>query len=258
MKNNEFVNKLELSNPKQGQISLFWLGQAGFLIKNSKCELLAVDIYLSDLAEKQDGNKRLMMSILDPEDFDPDVILVTHNHTDHLDLDSLPVLLKKSSKLYCCKQSYEFCKKANLPINKITAMSIGDVIHEKSFTVEAVFADHGDASTFAVGFIIETEGVRIYFTGDSSYQHQRMAYAASKAIDILIVPINGEYGNMNECDAAMLAAQVNAKLTIPCHFWTFARHQGSPYLFQTEMSYTAPGCKEYTMSQGEMIYFPAE
>jgi len=254
----KFKRKLESAKPKQGQISLFWLGQSGFIVKNSKSELMAVDIYLSDLAEKLDGKKRLMMNILEPEDFDPDVILATHYHTDHLDLDSLPTLLCKKAKLYCCAQSYAQCQKAGLPMEKIISTKIGDLIHEKGFTVETVFADHGDTAPTAVGFIIETEGVRIYFTGDTSFQQQRMAYAAGKGIDILIVPINGEYGNMNERDAAMFAAQVKAKLTIPCHFWTFARHQGSPYQFQAEMSYTAPGCKEYTMSQGEMIYFPAE
>ena len=37
---------------------------------------------------------------------------------------------------------------------------------------------------------------------------------------------------MNECDTAMLAKQSGADLTIPCHFWTFSRHQGNPYLFE--------------------------
>lgn len=82
-----------------------------------------------------------------------------------------------------------------------------------------------------------------------------MSYVTKKDIDILILPINGEYGNMNERDAAMLAAQTKAKITIPCHFWTFARHQGSPHDFQMEMNYVAPDLYSYIMAQGECIIY---
>ena len=83
-----------------------------------------------------------------------------------------------------------------------------------------------------------------------------MKHAADRDIDILIVPINGEYGNMNERDAAMLAAQVQAKLTIPSHFWLFSRHKGNPYEFELEMKANVPDCTAYTMCQGECLYYP--
>lgn len=251
-----FADKLKSAWPKPGQICLFWLGQAGFVIKNSKGELVAVDVYLSDLAEKKDGNKRLMMSIINAEDFTPDLVLATHCHTDHLDLISIPTFLKNGSHLYCSTGSYDMCRQEGLPMDRISAVKAGDKIHFKGFDIKAVFADHGDAEPTAVGFVIVTDGIKIYFTGDTSYQANRMKCAAENDVDILILPINGEYGNMNERDAAMLAAQVHAKLTIPCHFWTFARHQGSPYKFEIEMEHIAPKFSEYTMAQGEMIYYP--
>ncbi len=251
----ETIKKTEL---KQGQIALSWLGQAGFLIRNSKNEQMAIDIYLSDLSERLDGNKRLTQSIVDAEDLEVDIILASHHHTDHLDLDSLSVMLQKDSKLYCCNKSYELCKTAKLPMEKVVSVQVGDVVCDKGFLIEAVFADHGDTAPDALGFMIETEGIKIYFTGDTSYQFEKMSYAVNKKCDILIAPINGEYGNMNERDAAMLAGQIKANLTIPCHFWTFARHQGSPYDFQLAMMALAPECKEYTMAQGETIYYPNE
>ena len=39
--------------PKKGKIALAWMGQAGFLIKNSQGKTLALDVYLSDLAERR-------------------------------------------------------------------------------------------------------------------------------------------------------------------------------------------------------------
>lgn len=250
----DFAKKIKAAAPKHGEICLFWLGQAGFLIKNSHQKLLAVDPYLSDLSERLDGNKRLMMPVMEAKDLTADLILISHYHTDHLDLDSLPAFMKGDTVLYGSKQTIDACKEI-VPADKVDTVEIGRIKKFKGFTVETVFADHGDAATGAVGFIVESEGIKLYFTGDTSYQMDRMKHAAEQQIDILILPINGEYGNMNERDAALLAKQVKPQLTIPSHFWTFSRHRGNPYDFENEMKVTAPDCPYYVMAQGESIYY---
>ncbi len=248
-----FVEKFNRHTCHPGSLAIAWMGQAGFLIKNSRGKVMALDVYLSDLAEKQDGNKRLMPALCLPEELDVDVVLASHKHTDHLDLDSIPVWLNRGARLYCCTESKELCTSAGLPPAKITAMEKGGVEETGGYRIEAVFADHGDTAPAALGFLIESDGVRIYFTGDTSYQQEKMRYAAEQDIQVLLPPINGEYGNMNERDAAMLAAQVKAQITIPCHFWTFARHGGNPYDFVLAMREMAPGCRSYLMAQGEIL-----
>lgn len=251
-----FVKKLESAQPNPGQIALFWLGQASFLIKNSKGDILALDPYLSDMVERMDGFKRLMMPVMEAEELHPAVILVTHFHGDHLDLDSFPAMVKPDTEVLMCPQSYPECQRIGIPEAQMSVAEVGVIWKRKGFAVEPVFAYHGDGAPGAVGYIVETEGVKIYFSGDTSYQSNRMEHAAAHDIDILIVPINGEYGNMSECDAAMMAAQVRAKLTIPSHFWLFARHKGNPYDFELEMKANVPGLKTYTMCQGECLYYP--
>lgn len=252
-----FAEKITASEPQAGEIGLFWLGQAGFLIKNSRGKLMAVDPYLSDLSERLDGNKRLMMPVMEAKDLKADILLVTHYHTDHLDLDSLPALLEGNTVLYGSEQTIEKCKSIRIPDRKLIRTEVGEIQTRDGFTVETVFADHGDAATGAVGFIVGCEGIKIYFTGDTSYQTDRMKHAAEQEIDILVLPINGEYGNMNERDAAMLAGQVKPRLTIPSHFWTFSRHRGNPYDFENEMKANAPDCPYYIMAQGEFFYYSA-
>ncbi|MEJ8735463.1 MBL fold metallo-hydrolase [Mediterraneibacter sp. ICN-202921] len=237
----------------EGNLQIMWLGQAGFLFKNSKQKVLAVDIYLSDLAMKKDGNKRLTPAVISKEELKADIVLASHSHTDHLDLDSLPEILKGETKIYCSESCVELCLQSDIPAEKIQIMKEGKEIEDAGYKVRAVFADHGDTDLDAVGFLIESEGIRIYFTGDTSYQSERMKKAFKEKVHILIAPINGEYGNMNECDTAMLAKQSGADLTIPCHFWTFSRHQGNPYLFETAMRMTAPEQTAYVMAQGEIL-----
>ncbi len=249
----DFIPAFTHHKTEKGTVSIAWMGQAGFLLKNSSGKILALDVYLSDLAEKQDGNKRLMPALFEAGELQPDVILASHAHTDHLDLDSIPDWLSGGARLYCSRESERICRESHLPSEQIKVMGIGDQVSDSGYTIEAVFADHGDTAPDAVGFLIETEGVRIYFTGDTSYQQTRMQDAARRDIDVLLLPINGEYGNMNEQDAAMLSSQVRADLTIPCHFWMFARHQGSPWEFSMAMKELAAGCRFYVMAQGEIL-----
>ncbi len=240
---------------QEGEVLIMWLGQAGFMFKNSQKKTLLLDAYLSDLSMRLDGNKRLTPALMDPQDMDVDVILSSHNHTDHLDVDSLPVLMRNGAKLYCSKNCVPLCEQAEMNLSQVQTMQVGDEIHDSGFTVKAVFADHGDTAPDALGFVIETEGIRIYYTGDTSYQMDRMKEAFKEGIDILLGPINGEYGNMNACDLAMLAGLAKPDLTIPCHFWTFARHKGNPLEFDLAMKQMAPDCKAYIMCQGEMITY---
>ena len=86
----DFLKKFRECKTPSGSVSLAWLGQAGFLLKNSAGKVLALDVYLSDMSEKQDGNKRLMPALCRPEGIKADVVLASHHHTDPLDLVSIP------------------------------------------------------------------------------------------------------------------------------------------------------------------------
>lgn len=250
----DFVKKFVSEKVETGTVGIIWMGQAGYLLKNSANKILVLDVYLSDLSERLDGNKRLMAALCRPEEVPADIVLASHEHTDHLDLDSIPVWTKQGAVVYCPSNARTHCLEFGMKETEVFEVKTGDVFEEAGYQIEVVYAHHGDTAPDTVGYVITTEGVSIYFTGDTSYQLHQMEYAANKEIQVLLVPINGEYGNMNERDAAMLAAQVKARVTIPCHFWTFARHGGNPYEFVTAMKMEAPDCATYLMAQGETIH----
>jgi L-ascorbate 6-phosphate lactonase len=149
--------------------------------------------------------------------------------------------------------SYKICLKSGIPQKQLQLFNRGSKADLGGYHVEAVFADHGDHAPDAIGMIVETEGYRIYFSGDTSFQCKRMAYAASKNIDILVLPINGEYGNMNSNDAVDFVKLVKPKITIPSHFWMFIRHGSNPYAFALQMEHEAPAYPFYFMCQGEEV-----
>jgi L-ascorbate 6-phosphate lactonase len=251
----KFVNKLNENTLNKGELALCWLGQAGFIIKNSKNETLVIDPYLSDAVERICGLKRLMMPVMQPEELNPDFVLITHHDEDHLDMDIIPEMMKRNpnAKLLGPTTVYDMCLDAGIAEGQIKLFNQGAKEILGGFELEAVFADHGDHSPDAIGMLVKTEGHLLYFTGDTSFQCTRMQYATQKEVDILVLPINGEYGNMNSYEGVEMAKMTNAKLTIPSHFWTFIRHGSDPYTFDREMRLEAPNLSFYFMCQGEMI-----
>ena len=60
--------EIMLKRVRQGEIAVFWLGQAGFLIKDSGGRTIAIDPYLTDCCERVAGFKRLSPKLISPEE----------------------------------------------------------------------------------------------------------------------------------------------------------------------------------------------
>src|SRR5689334_13121532 len=72
-----------------GTAAVVWLGQGGYLFKSPGGQTIMVDPYFSDYAEPFWGVKRLIPAVIDATRFTPDVLLITHWHEDHLDMDTV-------------------------------------------------------------------------------------------------------------------------------------------------------------------------
>ena len=83
---------------------LWWLGQSGYLLQ-WKGKKILIDPYLSDSLTKKYANTnkphvRMSERVIDPRLF-RDILVVSssHNHTDHLDGETLVPLIKKRAVL---------------------------------------------------------------------------------------------------------------------------------------------------------------
>ena len=253
------VNKLvlELSNPNEGTC-LYFMGQAGFIIKSKSGKTLAVDLYLSDCGERIEGHvgfKRLLPRILYPQEFIFDYIIATHPHFDHYDIDSMPFLMSNPHTwLFASFDCKKFVDETALDEKRITYVKPSDSCQAGDFSLHFINCDHGTLAPDAVGVIIEVDGKRIMVAGDTCLRLDRKAEYLSKGpIDIMIAPINGAYGNLNENDCVELSMALRPKLTIPCHYGLFATHKGLPGLFMEIMAEKCPNQKYLLMTMGESI-----
>ena len=85
----------------EGSLALYWLCQAGFAFKTSAGQIVYIDPYLSDVVERLVGFKRMMTSPIQAEEVAADLIICTHEHLDHMDVDALPVTCREPANPFC-------------------------------------------------------------------------------------------------------------------------------------------------------------
>lgn len=101
------------------------------------------------------------------------------------------------------------------------------------FTLTAVRAEH-DAPDGAVGYVVRCGRWTLYHSGDTLAYDGLGATLRPFSIDLAILPINGQLGNMNGRDAARVAHEARAALAIPCHYDMFEFNTASPADFVAE------------------------
>ena len=223
----DFATKV-LTTPEP---ALFSVGQAGFIVKSSSGQLLAMDLYLSNCVERIEGHKgfkRLLPQILDPSILTFGYIICTHPHLDHFDIDAVPEMVSKGSKLFCSVDCEKLIKQMQMEYYSpsITYVKPGDKADAGDFEITFVNCDHGSGAPDAVGVVVKVNGRTIYEVGDSCLRLDRIG-EIPRPVDVLISPINGMYGNTDSNDTVKLAEALNPALIIPCHYGMFASHGGN-------------------------------
>lgn len=243
---------------KIGETHLFYLGQAGYIIKSASGQLLGIDMYLTNCVERVEGHmgfKRLLPQILLPQDIIFDCIITTHPHYDHFDMDAIPELMSNGkTKLYASVNCEREVKNLYMANDRITYIKPDDKEVIGDFILEFVSCDHGSGAPDAVGVVVTVDGKKIFETGDTCLRLDRVEeYRTKGPFDVLIAPINGAYGNLNEMECAELSEALKPEITIPCHYGMFASHGGNSGLFYEIMKKEYPDNKVLLMAQGEEI-----
>ncbi len=257
----DLPRRISETRPSPGSVVLWWLGQAGFALKAPAGEVALVDPYLSDSCEREHGLKRLSPSPLDPEEARADWVLFTHEHTDHLDPDTVGAVARNCPA--CRFAGPAACQKAlealGVQPGRLTRLEPNGTENLGGFSVRTEPADHGGYSPSALTLLVKIEGVRILFTGDTSLRPDLVKPVLDCPIDLLLPCINGGFGNMGHVDAARLVQTVKPRVAAPCHFWTFAEQgAGDPWGFIQACRFLAPDVSAILLKPGEPLVLEAQ
>jgi L-ascorbate metabolism protein UlaG (beta-lactamase superfamily) len=252
LQDDAFLEDVSRAKRNPDQLHLWWLGQSGFLIQWQGHHLL-IDPYLSDsLTKKYAGtNKphvRMTERVIAPERLDfVDVVTSSHNHTDHLDGETLVPLLKVNPNLtlLLSRANINFAaERLQVPAKRLTSIRVGgEPVNINPFTFYAIPSAHetleqdenGDHRY--IGLILQAGKWTIYHSGDCVPYDGLAEHLKRWRIDIAILPINGRdparavAGNFTAEEAAQLGKQVKAKVVVPCHYEMFEFNTVSPQEF---------------------------
>lgn len=202
-------------------IKIRWIGQSGYLLSDGKNEI-CIDPYLSNVVDRIAHRGRMVEAPFSPEELKSDVVICTHNHLDHVDIDAIP-LMQKKDKLFLapCDAKEQLLE---CGVEKYQPFDEGDTYCVGDFKLTAVFADH---SVPAVGVIVEHNGITMYFSGDTEY-NGKLEELKKYNIDIMFICINGKLGNMNVEEAIKLTKIINPKVGVPTHYGMFESNTEDP------------------------------
>ena len=202
-------------------LTIRWISQGGYLLCDGRTEI-CIDPYLSNVVDRVAKRGRMVKAPFTPEKLRSDAVICTHNHLDHVDIDAIPLMKKERMTFYAPTDAEPTLRECGvtqyLPFDKGASYPVGD------FRLTAVFADH---SVPAVGVIVEHNGVKLYFSGDTEYNAELEALAQEN-IDIMVICINGRLGNMNVEEAIRLTKILQPKVGIPTHYGMFESNTEDP------------------------------
>jgi L-ascorbate metabolism protein UlaG (beta-lactamase superfamily) len=242
------------SQPSLGErLAGWWLGQSGFLIQSKHGHLL-IDPYLSDsltlkYANTDKPHVRMTSIPIMPERLDfIDGILSSHNHTDHLDAETI-VPIQKASRcpILVGEANREFAAaRLQCDLSELMGIDAGESRSIGPFEITAVPAAHEAIEQDEqgrhryLGFIVRSGLRTLYHSGDTVVYPGQTEWLRPFNIDVAFLPINGRNpqrrvaGNMTGSEAARLAKSAQIGLVIPCHYEMFTFNTESPDAFRNE------------------------
>ena len=249
LQDDDFIEDVERARMEApDRLHLWWLGQSGFLLQWQGRHLL-FDPYLSDSLTHKYANTdkphvRMTERVIAPERLNfIDVVTSSHNHTDHLDRETLVPLLKVNPKveLIIAEANREFvANRLNITAELPRGLKAGQHTSVAGFKIHAVPAAHNELEKDQwgnhkfLGYVVEAGPWVIYHSGDTLRYEGMAERLRCWPIDVALLPINGDRperqvaGNLNTVEAAQLARDLEARLVIPCHYDMFEFNTASP------------------------------
>jgi L-ascorbate metabolism protein UlaG (beta-lactamase superfamily) len=255
-----------------GQLALWSLGQAGFVIKGG-ATMAYIDPYLSNSIEESGGSARRFPIPIDPRAAShAQIVFATHEHADHADIATLGPLMAASASamLITSPQGRELALQADVADQRIRLARLGERVELAGLAYTATPAAHYsyevDQHRHArwMGFLIECNGVTLYHSGDTVVIPQILEALAGQPIDIAILPINGRdffreqrqiVGNLWPSEAIDLAVQLEARVLLGCHNDLFAGNRVNPGTLFDELDRRAPWQRCHLLQPGELYLY---
>ena len=234
-----------------GEVAVTFIGHSTFLLRTASMVMITDPVFTSNAGPfGRMGPPRVRPPAIAPAHLPRiDLVLVSHNHYDHLQPSSLRLFQETSSFVAPLGVGRWLPSKGGgrvtIDNGQQAASGFSRKTHELDWwqtvrmgaaDVTSVPAQHFSARTawdrdrtLWCGFVVRVDGVTIYFAGDTGYSPQFSAIAdRCPGIDVALIPI-GAYEprwfmspvHMNPDEAVRAHLDVRARWSVGMHFGTF-------------------------------------
>jgi L-ascorbate metabolism protein UlaG (beta-lactamase superfamily) len=185
-------------------IQFHWMGHDGFRIVSYNKKTIYIDPFQLQKAQQ---NKN-----------DADILLVTHNHFDHLSIEDLKHVISNNTSIVAADECIEQLK--GLKVKELKNVSPDDKLEIEDTPIEIVPAYNTNKKFHPrddkkVGFIFTINNLRIYHAGDTDV----IPEMESVNVDIALVPVSGTYVMTSDEAARAVNDLIKPrKLVIPMHY----------------------------------------
>ncbi len=185
----------------------------------------------------------------------PDMVLVTHDHGDHVG-DAVAICRETGASLVAVVGTAEKLIAEGVPQSQVPVgigYNLGGGFTIKGVTVTMVPALHTSESGVPVGYIVRMpSGFTFYHAGDTCIYGDMALWGKLFAPELALLPI-GDVFTMNASQAAMACAMLGVKKTIPMHFGTFPVLNKNAKAFKEALAKEAPDCECLEITPGQTI-----
>lgn len=163
-------------------------------------------------------------SHIDINTLQPDYILLSHAHEDHV-ADVAAIQKRTKAKVVAVVETAVWVGRQDIPGSEIISFNFGGTIQTDFGSAKMVYALHtsgtpdGQYGGVPVGYVLESGGKKIYFAGDTALTLE-MKLLAEIGLDWAFLPIGG-YFTMDVADAITASRFINCKNIVGIHYDTF-------------------------------------
>jgi len=242
MRSADFMAEIKGTVVESASVAIWFLGQNSWILKSAEGHLIGIDPYLTDWCGSKDtcirGPKsRLLPVFIEPEDFDVDVVILTHSHPDHCDPFTMRRLGIKSTACFLVPwHCIAILEDAGIPAKNITLLHPGQSEQVLSVEVIGTFAlPTDDTDLNHLGIVVKfSNGKTYYNSGDTAYCELLNSVKKMKP-DFMSICINGGYHNLSHWEAAGITPGIGPKTVAPAHFDMMPHNVQPPHMFRKSL-----------------------
>ncbi len=206
-----------------------WLGHAAFEVELDGVNIL-IDPFLS-------GNPKAAKS---PDEVEPDLVLVTHGHGDHLG-DAVDICKRTGATLVAIYEIAVYAQSQG--VENVEEMNIGGTIEVEGLKITQVPALHSSeivedgeivAGGTPTGYVVRGSDGSFYHAGDTGVFKDMEIIGELYEPKVAMLPIGSRF-TMGPEEAALAVEMLEPEVVIPMHYGTFPPIEVDPEEFVKEV-----------------------